>query len=75
MMLHAVLWLLGMPVHLFCWSVQPCFKGWRYWEKQQLSKKPQPLLYRMSVFQPDEIGGNYTVKPDGTDGWNICSFF
>jgi hypothetical protein len=39
------------------------------------SKKPQPLLYWMRVFQSDEIGEDYTVKPDGTDGWNVCSFF
>jgi hypothetical protein len=29
----------------------------------------------MRVFQSDEIGEDYTVKPDGTDGWNVCSFF
>ena len=38
------------------------------------TKKSQPLLYRMSVFHPDEIRETYLFKPDKTDGWNICSF-
>jgi len=35
MMLHAILWLLGIPVHLFCRSVQPFFTGWLHRGKQQ----------------------------------------